>query len=94
MAPKEQFAYSRVSPSTTSLVVLEGKHIWGHTNASNKGWGTHLRDCRVNAASSIPENKLLKVVLLALKEFEPLRKGQVVLVATDNTTVVACINKG
>ena len=36
---------------------------------------------------------VLKVVLLALKEFKPLCKGQVVLMATDNTTVVVYISK-
>ena len=35
----------------------------------------------------------LKAVLLALKAFKPLSRGRVVLVATDNTTVVAYINK-
>ena len=49
---------------------------------------------------SQPESKLhinfleLKAVILALKEFEPLCRNKTVLVATDNTTVVAYINKG
>ena len=48
---------------------------------------------------SQPESKLhinfleLKAVFLALKEFEPLYRDQTVLVATDNTIVVAYINK-
>ena len=47
----------------------------------------------------MPESKLhinyleLKAVLLALKEFQNLCTNKIVLVATDNTTVVAYINK-
>ena len=48
---------------------------------------------------SVPESKLyinfleLKAVLLALKRFELLVQGNSVLIVTDNTTVVAYINK-
>ena len=48
---------------------------------------------------SLPESKLhinyleLKAVFLALKEFQKLCIGKMVLVATDNSTVVAYINK-
>ena len=48
---------------------------------------------------SLPESKLhinhleLKAVFLALKEFQDLCSNNIVLVATDNTTVVAYINK-
>ena len=48
---------------------------------------------------SLPESKLhinyleLKAVFLALKEFQSLCTDQIALVATDNTTVVAYINK-
>ena len=48
---------------------------------------------------SVPESKLhinyleLKAVFLALKEFQDLCVDKIVLVATDNTTVVAYINK-
>ena len=47
----------------------------------------------------VPESKLhinyleLKAVFLALKEFQDLCGGKIVLVATDNTTVVSYINK-
>ena len=50
-------------------------------------------------AWSLPESKLhinyleLKAVFLALKEFQNLCSGKTVLVATDNTTVVAYVNK-
>ena len=69
------------------------------TNASNKGWVAHLVDYTARSGWSILESRLhinfleLKAVLLALKEFKPLCRGRVVLVATDNTTVVAYINK-
>ena len=49
---------------------------------------------------SLPESKLhinhleLKAVFLALKEFQTICCNKTVLTATDNTTVVACINKG
>ena len=51
------------------------------------------------ATWSLPESKLhtnhleLKVVFLALKEFRTLCYNKTVLIATDNTTVVAYINK-
>ena len=64
------------------------------TDASNEGWGAHLADYTARGGWFVPERELeLKAVLLALKEFEPLYRGWVVLVATDNTTMVAYINK-
>ena len=69
------------------------------TDASKEGWGAHLNDNTARGSWSLPESKLhinyleLKAVLLALKEFRDLCTGQIVLVATDNTTVVSYINK-
>ena len=69
------------------------------TDASKEGWGAHLGDITARGIWSVPESHLhinfleLKAVLLALKRFQPLVQGKVVLVATDNTTVVAYINK-
>ena len=69
------------------------------TDASKEGWGAHLNDRTARGSWSLPESKLhinyleLKAVLLALKEFTDLCTGQIVLVATDNTTVVSYINK-
>ena len=69
------------------------------TDVSKEGWGAHLGDVTATGSWSIPESHLhinfleLKAVLLALKRFQFLVKGQVVLIATDNTTVVAYINK-
>ena len=69
------------------------------TDASKKGWGAHLNEFTARGSWSVPESKLhinyleLKAVFLALKEFQNLCVGKIVLVATDNTTVVAYINK-
>ena len=69
------------------------------TDASKEGWGAHLNEHIVRGSWSVPESKLhinyleLKAVFLALKEFQDLCVGKIVLVATDNTTVVAYINK-
>ena len=70
------------------------------TDASKEGWGAHLNKFIARGTWSLPESKLhiknyleLKAVFLALKEFQKLCIGKMVLVATDNTTVVAYINK-
>ena len=61
--------------------------------------GAHLNEHTARGIWSLPESKLhinyleLKAVLLALKEFRNLCSDKIVLVATDNTTVVSCINK-
>ena len=69
------------------------------TDASKEGWGAHVGDFTARGIWSVPESHLhinfleLKAVLLALKRFQHLVQGKVVLVATDNTAVVAYINK-
>ena len=69
------------------------------TDASKEGWGAHLNEHTARGTWSLPENKLhinhleLKAVFLALKEFQDLISNNIILVATDNTTVVAYINK-
>ena len=69
------------------------------TDTSKKGWGAHLNERTARGSWSVPESKLhinyleLKAVFLALKEFQDLCTNQIVLVATDNTTVVSYINK-
>ena len=69
------------------------------TDASNEGWGAHLGGSTARDVWSESESRLhinfleLKAVLLALKSFEQQCKGQIVLIATDNTTVVSYINK-
>ena len=67
------------------------------TDASKEGWGTHQHTAR--GTWSLPESKLhfnylaLKAVFLALKEFQDLCSDKIVLIATDNTTVVSYLNK-
>ena len=69
------------------------------TDASKEGWGAHLNEFTARGSWLVPESKLhinyleLKAVFLALKEFQDLCVDKIVLVATDNTTVVAYINK-
>ena len=69
------------------------------TGTSKEGWSTHLNEHTARGTWSLPESKLhinhleLKAVFLALKEFQDLISNNIVLVATDNTTVVAYINK-
>ena len=69
------------------------------TDASKEGWGAYLDERIARGVWSLPESKLhinyleLKAVFLALKEFQDLCSGKIVLVATENTTVVAYVNK-
>ena len=69
------------------------------TDASNEGWGAHLGDSTARGVWSDTESHLhinlleLKAVFLALKSFELLCRNQIVLIATDNTTVVSYISK-
>ena len=69
------------------------------TDASKEGWGAHLNEHTARGTWSLPESKLhinyleLKAVFLTLKEFQNLCADQMVLVATDNTTVMSYINK-
>ena len=68
-------------------------------DTSKEGWGAHLNEHTSRGTWSLPESKLhihyqeLKAVLLALKEFQDLCSDKIVIVATDNTTVVSYINK-
>ena len=69
------------------------------TDASNEGWGTHLQLTSAKGLWSDREKRLhinvleLKVVSLALQWFMDQCQNQTVLVATDNSTAVAYINK-
>ena len=69
------------------------------TDASNEGWGAHLEQNSTQGLWS-PQGKgihinvlELKAVFLALRHFKDQCQDQTVLVATDNSTVVAYINK-
>ena len=69
------------------------------TDASYEGWGAHLGDSMARGVWSKLESRLhinfldLNAVYLALKSFKLLCRDQIVLIATDNTTVVSYINK-
>ena len=69
------------------------------TDASNEGWGAHLDQSSTKGLWSEQEKRLhinvleLKAVSLALCQFKDQCQNQTVLVATDNSTVVADINK-
>ena len=69
------------------------------TDASNEGWGAHLDQSSTKDLLSDREKRLhrnvleLKAVSQALRRFKDQCQNQTVLVATDNSTVVAYINK-
>ena len=69
------------------------------TDASNEGWGAHLDQSSTKGLRSDREKRLhinvleLKAVSLALRSFKDQCQNQTVLVATDNSTVVAYINE-
>ena len=69
------------------------------TDTSKEGWGAHLDEHTARGTWSLPESKLhrnhleLKAVYLAPKEFRTLCCNKTVLIAADNTTEVAYINK-
>ena len=69
------------------------------TDASNESWGAHLEQASTKGLWSDREKRLhinvpeLKAVYLALQRFKDQCQNQTVLVATDNSTVVAYINK-
>ena len=71
----------------------------GKVKPTPERWQTLTDKIFARETWSVPESKLhinhleLKVVFLALKEFQDLCSNNIVLVATDNTTVVAYINK-
>ena len=87
---------SQVAPPSLKMVA-GGKQVL--LDASKEGWGAHLNERTARGTWSVPESKLhinhleLNAVFLALKEFQDLCSNNIVLVATDNTTVVAYINK-
>ena len=69
------------------------------TDTSNEAWGAHLEQTSTKGLWSDREKRLhinvleLKAVSLALQRFKDQCQNQTVLVATDNSTVVAHINK-
>ena len=75
------------------------KHALQLTDTSKEGWDAHLNEHSARRTRFLPESKLhinyleLKAVLLALNEFQDLFSDKIVLIATNNTTVVSYINK-
>ena len=69
------------------------------TDTSNEGWGADLEQTSTKGLWSDREKRLhinvleLRAVSLALQSFKDQCQNQTVLVATDNSTVVAYINK-
>ena len=95
---------SRQTPYEGSVLHGQQLHPLKHavhifTDASKEGLGAHLKKHTARGTWSLPESKLhinyleLKVDFLALKEFQDLCENNIVLIATDNNTVVAYINK-
>ena len=78
---------------------LKDHSIQLFTNASNEGWDAHLGLASSKGLWSYQEKRLhinvleLKAISLALRSFKDQYQNQTVLVATDNSTVVAYINK-
>ena len=69
------------------------RHIKRRVGCSLKR--THCKGNLVSSRKQVTHKYLeLNTVFLALKEFQDLCSNNIVLVATDNTTVVAYINKG
>ena len=85
---------------THSPTITPNKHaLQRFTDALKEGWGAHLHEHTARGTWPLQESKLyinyleLKAVFLALKEFQDLCSDKIILVATDNTTVVSYINK-
>ena len=80
-----------ITPNITCLQIF--------TDTSIEGWGAHLGEHTERRTWSLLGSKLhinyieLKAVFLALKEFQDLCSNKLILVATNNTTVVSYINK-
>ena len=94
----------RVPESQEKVTKSQPLHPLSHalqifTDASKEGWGAHLGENTAGGTWLFPESKLhinyleLKAVFLTLKEFQDLCLNKIVVIATDNTTVVTYINK-
>ena len=70
-----------------------------YTDASLEGWGGHWKDREVSGVWGTSDKGVhinvleLRAVILTLEQFCVLLQGQSVLVATDNTTTLAYINR-
>ena len=86
-------------PTSVSCLHAEEHNLLLFTDASVKGWGAHLGDLTVSGLWSDRETNLhinileLKAVFLAIRSFQTHLLNKRVLVASDNSTVVAYLNK-
>ena len=89
---------------TTNLIVGAPMHppnpdIQIFTDSAMEGWGAHTLNLEVSGAWSPNERTLhinnleLRAVVIALKHWERVVIGKTILVASDNSTVVAYIKK-
>ena len=68
-------------------------------DASTKGWGAHLKDLKISGMWDSQEKKShinqleMTAVLKALVRFAPFIVGQKIGLMSDNSTVVAYLNK-
>jgi len=90
-------------PSNVSCGVSLGPFRPTHhlfTDASNSGWGAHMNSLTASGRWSSEEGEAhincleLLAVIRALEHWTPELRGARVMIATDNTTVAAHINKG
>ena len=104
MAPEKALACPRVSrkghsnsfisPCTSKVVVGPDQGSLRSTFTPSSTRNYMAKGVWLESENALPINLLeLKAVLLALKRFERLCCNQIVLVCTDNTTVVSYINK-
>ena len=92
VAGRKQCAQRPTSSSSTACSAVVYRRL-------KRRLGAHLGDHTAKGVWSDSESQFhinfleLKAVLLALKKFEQQCWGQIILIATDNTTVVSYINK-
>ena len=92
VAAREQCPYRpTITPNKTCSAIF--------TDASKEGWGACINERTARGTWFLPGSMLhiyyleLKAVFLALQEFQDLCIYKIVIVETDNTTVVSYINK-
>ena len=97
---RKSYLYSQVTAPPSTMVAGGRQCASRSTITLNKTCSADLyRHIKRRGIWSLPESKLhinyleLKAVFLALKEFQELCSDKIVLVATDNNTVVSYMNK-
>ena len=88
-----------VDRGPSCLVDGSSERTQGFESVSEKGWGAHLNNCTISVVWQQSERDLhinilvLKAVFLALKHFQGQLRQKIMLVSSDNSTVVSYINK-